>query len=38
MDAQDHAVNFRNREVVVETCMKYGHILCLQIHKIIGVA
>ena len=25
------------QEAVVESCLKHGHILCLQIHKIIGV-
>ena len=37
MDSVNLAQNARNLQVTVESCMKYGYILQLQIHKIIGV-
>lgn len=38
LDEQDEVKNLRNLDAVVESCLKFGHILCIQIHKIIGVA
>lgn len=29
--------NKKNTETAIATCMKYGYILCLQIHKVIGL-
>lgn len=37
MDSQDKKENERNLQAVVAACQTYGHTLCLQIHKIIGV-
>lgn len=37
VDEQDSIANRRNQEAVVGSCLKYGHRLCLQTHKIIGV-
>lgn len=36
-DEQELAANRNNREAVVDSCMKFGHRLCLQIHKIVEV-
>ena len=38
MDPQDEAEYKRNVQAVVASCMKHGHILQLQTHKIIEVA
>lgn len=38
MDCQDEEGNALNTQAVVDSCMKYGHILQLQVHKFIGVA
>lgn len=38
VDEQDETKNARNLHWVVASCQKHGHRLCLQIHKIIGVA
>jgi 7-carboxy-7-deazaguanine synthase len=38
VDEQNHAPNMRNQDAVVRACLKHGHRLCLQLHKIIGVA
>lgn len=37
MDSQDEAQNQRNLQAVLKSCLKFGYILQLQIHKIIGV-
>lgn len=37
MDAKDPEVNQANIVAVRDSCMKHGHIMQLQIHKIIGV-
>lgn len=37
MDEQDEALNAANTKAVVDSCMKFGHRLCLQMHKIVGV-
>jgi 7-carboxy-7-deazaguanine synthase len=36
-DEKDPVKNQKNLEAVVKSCLKHGHILCLQIHKSIGV-
>ena len=38
VDEQDEAKNLHNQHVVVRSCQQYGHRLCLQLHKIIGVS
>lgn len=37
MDEQDDELNAANTKAVVESCMRHGHRLCLQMHKIVGV-
>lgn len=37
MDAKDKMTNHLNLQAAVNSCMKFGYILQLQIHKIIGV-
>lgn len=37
MDCHNTAQNARNLDAVVKSCMRHGHILQLQIHKLIGV-
>jgi 7-carboxy-7-deazaguanine synthase len=37
MDAGDEGINKLNQDAVVQSCMTYGYVLQLQIHKIIGV-
>jgi len=37
MDSLDIQQNYKNQEAVLLSCMGYGHILQLQLHKIIGV-
>lgn len=37
VDEQNKVLNKRNTKAVVESCLKYGHRLCLQMHKIVGV-
>lgn len=37
MDSQNIAQNHRNVQAVVDSCMKYGYLLQLQVHKLIGV-
>lgn len=37
MDSKDAAENAANVQAVVQACLQYGHRLCLQIHKHIGV-
>ncbi len=37
MDCQNERINRLNMEAVVASCMKYGYILQLQVHKYIGV-
>lgn len=37
MDEQDSNRNRLNQEAVLASCLRHGHRLCLQIHKIIGV-
>lgn len=36
-DTRRGGANDKNLAAVVESCQKYGHRLCLQVHKIIGV-
>lgn len=36
-DEQDSARNEKNLAAVVASCLRHGHRLCLQVHKIIGV-
>lgn len=38
VDEQDETANARNLHHVVAACQQHGHRLCLQIHKIIGLA
>lgn len=38
MDSQDEVENALNLEAVKNSCMKYGYLLQVQLHKIIGVA
>jgi len=37
LDEQDAEKNRRNTEAVVESCMKFGYCLCLQIQKMVGL-
>ena len=37
VDEQNTARNARNRDAVVQSCLRHGYRLCLQIHKEIGV-
>lgn len=37
-DEQDDTLNYFNTKAVVQSCLTHGHILCLQLHKIVGVA
>lgn len=37
MDSQDPVVNLKNQDAVVASCIEHGYILCLQMHKIVGV-
>ena len=37
MDEQDDKLNAANTKAVVESCLRHGHRLCLQMHKIVGV-
>lgn len=37
MDSQDEATNSLNRAVCVASCLKYGYILQLQVHKLLGM-
>ena len=36
-DEQDREKNANNQQAVVQACLRYGHRLCLQTHKIVGV-
>jgi 7-carboxy-7-deazaguanine synthase len=36
-DEKDLIKNQKNLDAVVKSCLKHGHLLCLQIHKIVGV-
>lgn len=36
-DEQDAAVNERNAQAVVHSCMQHGYRLCLQVHKIVNI-
>jgi organic radical activating enzyme len=36
-DSKDPETNRRNMEACVQSCMKYGYTLCLQIQKIVGL-
>lgn len=38
VDEQDENANHANVQAVVASCLRYGYILCTQIHKLIGVA
>lgn len=37
VDEKNTAANHRNVQAVVKSCLRYGYILCTQIHKQIGV-
>jgi len=37
LDEQDPEKNKRHTEAVVKSCMEHGYILCLQVHKFVGV-
>jgi organic radical activating enzyme len=37
VDVQDQAANWLHTQAVVESCLKFGHTLCLQTHKIVDV-
>lgn len=37
MDTKEEAENKRNQDAVLESCMEHGHILQIQIHKLLGV-
>ena len=37
MDCKDYDQNQRNIQAVVQSCMKHGYLLQLQVHKIVGV-
>lgn len=37
MDSQDPEINKLNNRTAVEACLKFGHILQVQIHKVVGV-
>lgn len=36
-DSGDYETNKKNIDAVVNSCIKFGHRLCLQVHKIIGI-
>ena len=36
-DEQDPEKNANNQRAVVQACLNYGHRLCLQTHKIVGI-
>lgn len=38
IDTGDLLENARHQKAVVNACLKYGYVLCLQQHKLIGVA
>ncbi len=38
IDVQDPVENQRHQDVAVKSALRYGYRLCLQVHKIIGVA
>jgi organic radical activating enzyme len=38
MDCQDPVINKLNQQAVLDSCLKFGYILQLQLHKIIEVA
>jgi len=37
MDSQDEAINSLNRAVCVASCLRYGYVLQLQVHKLLGM-
>lgn len=37
VDVKDESLNRIHREAVVKSCLRFGHILCLQVHKIVGL-
>lgn len=37
MDELDDGKNKENTKVAIESCLKYGYRLCLQLHKIVGL-
>ena len=37
VDEKNTARNHRNQEAVVDSCLRFGYRLCLQMHKIVGV-
>ena len=37
MDCKDEAQNLKNMDAVRDSCLKHGHVLQLQVHKIVGV-
>lgn len=36
-DAHDKVQNQKNMEATIDSCLSFGHTLCVQVHKIIGV-
>ena len=36
-DDQDPARNAANTKAAVDSCMKFGYLLCIQIHKVVGL-
>jgi 7-carboxy-7-deazaguanine synthase len=38
VDEKDMKTNLDNMDAVVRACLEHGHRLCLQLHKLIGVA
>lgn len=37
MDTQDPKENLRHRDAAVQSCLRHGYTLCLQIHKLLGL-
>lgn len=37
LDQKNEEMNKANRDAVLASCLRHGHILCLQLHKIVGV-
>ena len=37
MDCKDETENFRNQKAVLESCLRHGYIVQLQLHKYLGV-
>ncbi len=37
LDSMDPVQNKANQDAAVQSCLKYGYTLCLQLHKIVGL-